>query len=135
LVASLLLFIYIPSDVEIGMIDLSKVSMEYRADELTIDKIVDGDKFIDEIRKNITISNFKIFREAQKESSFNKAVALYQESINGIPEDMNEKQRLKEIIFIQYQILKLATNDDNKLAIESYKSRIIENIRDYYLLE
>ncbi len=135
LVASVVLFIYIPSDIEIGMIDLSEVSKEYKADDLTIDKIVDGDKFIEEINKNIIITNLEILNKAQKESDFEEAMGLYQEVINSIPEDIDEKTRLKKTIFIQFKMLELATKEDNKLAKESYKSIIKENIRDYYLLE
>jgi len=135
LVASLVLFVYIPSDIEIGMIDLSEVSMEFRGDESTIDMIVDGDKFIEKINKNITISNLEILNQAKNESDFEEAIGLYQEVINSIPKDIDEKIRLKKTIFIQYKMLELATKKNNKLAIESYKSIIIENIRDYYLLE
>jgi len=135
LIASLVIFIYIPSDIKIGMIDLSQVSMEFRGDESTIDMIIDGDKFIEEINKNITISNLEILNQAKKESAFEEAMELYQEVINSIPEDIDEKTRLKRTIFIQYKMLELATKEDNQLAIESYKSIIIEDIRDYYLLE
>ena len=135
IVASLIIFVYIPSDAEIGMIDISKISMEFRANESTMDKIVNGDKFIKNITEKIVISNLKIFNQAKKESTFDTSIELYQEAINTIPEDLEERKRLKETIFIQYQILKLATNENNKLAIESYKSIIRENIRDYYLLE
>jgi len=135
LVASLVLFVSIPSDIEIGMIDLSEVNTMFKADSSKKDMIVDGDKFIKEISKNITIKNLDIFNQAQKEREFDIAIELYQELINSISEDIDEKTRLKKTIFIQYKMLELVTKKNNKLAIESYKSIIIENIRDYYLLE
>ena len=135
LVASLVLFVSIPSDIEIGMIDLSEVNTMFKADSSKKDMIVDGDKFIKEISKNITIKNLDIFNQAQKEREFDIAIELYQELINSISEDIDEKTRLKKTIFIQYKMLELVTNKNNKLAIESYKSIIRENIRDYYLLE
>jgi len=135
LVASLVISVYVPSDVQIGMIDLSEIGKGFKSDVYTVDKIVDGDKFIKEISKNITITNLEIFNQAQKESNFDDAIGLYQETINSIPEDIDERIRLKRTIFIRYKMLELATKEDNKLAIESYKSIIIENIREYYLLE
>ena len=135
LVASLVLFVYIPSDIEIGMIDLSKGAIGFKAPIKKVNNIVDGDKFIEEISNNITISNLRIFNQAKKENNFNEAIGLYQEVINSIPEDIDEKIRLKRTIFIQYKMLELATKENNKLAIESYKSIIIENICEYYLLE
>jgi len=135
LVASLVLFVSIPSDIEIGMIDLSEVNTMFKADSSKKDMIVDGDKFIEEINKNTTISNLEILNQAKNESDFEEAIELYQELINSIPEDIDEEIRLKRTIFIQYKMLELAIKEDNQFAIESYKSIIIENIRDYYLLE
>ena len=133
LVASLMVFIFLPQTTEmIGVIDLSKTSLVFRAEESHKQKgIVDGDKFLEQIRESIDISYLEKFNEAEEESNFNKAIGLYQEAINNIKS--SEQKRLQQVIIIRSRILQRAIEENNKMAIKNYRTIIRDNIRTYYL--
>ena len=132
LVASLIVFVYLPSSSVIGMIDLSKPSFEFRAKESLQDKIVDGDKFIKELKSSVNITYLKDFNQAEQEKSFDKAIELYQMAINNIPENISEKERLKQTIVIRSRVLERAIKEKNNKSVEAYRSIIIDNIRTYF---
>jgi len=133
LVASLMIFIFLPQTTKmIGVIDLSKSSFEFRAiNPHKQKKIVDGDKFLEQIRESTDISYLEKFNQAEKEPNFSKAIGLYQEAINRLSEENSNE--LKQIIIIRSSILQRAIEEDNKMAIESYRTIIRDNIRTYYL--
>ena len=132
LVASLIVFVYLPSSSVIGMIDLSKPSFEFRAKESLQDKIVDGDKFIKELKSSVNLTYLKDFNQAEQEKSFDKAIGLYQMAINNIPENISEKERLKQTIVIRSRVLERAIKEKNNKSVEAYRSIIIDNIHTYF---
>ena len=134
LVASIMVFVYMPSDILVGEIDLSKSYIEYRDVEAKkIAKIIDGDEVLSQIIKSTDIGYLKTFDEAQKEKDFDMALDIYQEAINSIPEDLDERERLKETIVIHSVILKRAIAEDKSRVIKNYKQLLIEEIKNYYL--
>jgi len=132
LVASLLVFVYLPQDM-IGMIDLSKTPVEFRAEQSKKSGIIDGDSFLEEIQKSTNVKYLEKFNQAEEERDFDIALGLYQEAINAISENVGEQERLKETIIIRSRILHRAIDDNNKMAMDSYREWIREDIRTYYL--
>jgi len=53
-------------------------------------------------------------------------------AINNIPENISEKERLKQTIVIRSRVLERAIKEKNNKSIEAYKSIIIDNIRTYF---
>jgi len=139
IVASLLIFVYQPPNNNyIGIIDLSQNSiMEFRADEQKKqDKIIDGDKFIkDEIAISTDVTYLETFIQAEEQKNLNKLLNLYQTAINQISknENISDKDRLKQTIIIRRSMLIRAIREDNKIAIDSYRGLVKEDIRSYYL--
>ena len=137
LVASLVLFIVLPFDIElIGKIDLLKNSREVRGEEIgKQDKIIDGDKFVEkEISSSTDVSYIEEFNQAKETQDFDTALNLYQMAINNISdnENISDKERLKQKIVIRRSILERAIEEDNKVAIDSYRNRVKDDIRTYY---
>jgi len=139
LVASLIVLVYLPQDIGIGMIDLSKTSLtsfKFKAGgSQKQDRIIDGDKFLKKITKSTDLTYLESFNQAEEEKNFDKAIGLYQEAINSISEKISEQERLKQIIIIHSRILQRAIEVDKKVAISNYKEKIRDNIRTYYLKE
>ena len=133
LVASIIALVYTPHEI-VGMIDLSKTSLGFRADSSRkIDKIIDGDRFLKEIAKTTDISYLEsFFNQAEKERDFIEALGFYQKAINSIPKNITEKRRLKEVIIIRSKMLSRAIDEERKEAIRAYKILIIDDIRMYY---
>jgi len=132
LVASLLVFVYLPQDM-IGMIDLSKTPVEFRAEQSKTNGIIDGDSFLEEIQKSTNVKYLEKFNQAEEEKNFDIALGLYQEAIDAISENVGEQERLKQTIIIHSRMLQRAIDEDNKIAMDSYREWIREDIRTYYL--
>ena len=137
LVASIIMIVITPPVEIIGMIDLSEISLKFRADSTQKrDKIIDGDRFLKEITKTTDISYLEsFFNQAEKKSDFIEALGLYQKAINSIPKNIPEKRRLKEVMIIHSKMLSRAIEEERKETIEAYKILIIDDIREYYSYE
>jgi len=137
LVASIIVLVYTPPIEIIGMIDPYEVSLQFRAenDSQKGDKLIDGDKFLKEISKTTDLTYLKKFNQAEKEEIFFKSIGLYQSSIYSIPENINKKDKLKQLIIIHSRILRRAIEEDNQEAIDSYRSIVKDDICEYYLID
>ncbi len=133
LVASLIIFIFPPQQdrVIIGMIDLSSLSNFRAVEKEKQKKIIDGDKFLKQIKESTDINYLEAFNQAESESDFYEAIGLYQEAINSI--EANEEERLKQTIIIHSKMLQRAIEEKQEQSIKAYKELVIENIRTYYL--
>ena len=137
MVASLLVFVYLPQNVvEIGMIDLSKITVEYRtAGGPKSNEIIDGDTLLQEVIDSTDVTYLESFIKAEDLKEFGQAIDLYQEAINRIDEDENigEKERLEQIIVIHTAILQRAIKEDNQRAMDNYREWLINYLSEYYL--
>jgi len=137
LVSSLIIFVYFPSSSEIiGMIDLSKSNIEWRAEEKRKEnKIIDGDKFLKEIIDSTNLSYLIALTQAEQESDLGKALDLYQLAINNISGELSDKERLKQKIILRSYMLRRMIQEGNEIAIRNYRNRVKEDIRKYYFYQ
>jgi len=132
-VASLMIFIFLPQNTAmIGKIDLSPTYSKFRAgDSRKQEGIVDGDKFLEQIKESTDISYLEEFNQAEDEPNFYEAIGLYQEAINTLSE--KNSNELKQLIIIRSRIVERANEEGNKTISKNYKELIINDIRTYYL--
>jgi len=137
LVASLLVFIYLPSDIkELGLIDLSQSPTIYKGAKNAelIDKVIDADKILAQLIDSTNLSDIESFRYAQeeeKEGHTKEARGLYKEALKEIiMEESNSKKRLKYKIIVQNRLLQLSSKKDE---IKEYRDIIRYEIRIYSL--
>ena len=135
LIASLIIFVYLPKDIKIGIIDFSKPPIIYKNSnniKLT-NKIIDGDKFLSKLIKStsfLNIESFEYAKQKEQKENIKEAKEFYKEALKEILEQENNQEILKQKIIIYNRLLQLS---NNKKEQKEYRDIIRYNIRVYFL--
>jgi len=138
LVASLLLLFILngKNNFTIGDINLSQPMMQTMSPAPKyINKIVDGDKIVQEIENSLdktVLVNFIKAQNLEIKEKYDEAIAMYKKNFRDTLETFRGKERLKWQIVIYYHIAKIKFEKKDKDS-DVYKKRVQFWIQQYVL--